>query len=94
MKTEYKWSFMNLCAHHFLRLIFFAPYWHEPRKKKYARGNHLPFMNKTLSKEIMKRTKLCNKFLKGRTDESKKRTIRITTELLCFIAKKDKKRLV
>ena len=31
------------------------------------------FMNKTLSKEIMKRTKLCNKFLKERTNESKKR---------------------
>ena len=30
-------------------------------------------MNKTLSKEIMKRTKLCNKLLKERTDESKKR---------------------
>ena len=46
---------------------------HEPRKQKYARGNHMPFMNKTLSKEIMKRTKLRNKFLKERTHESKKR---------------------
>ena len=46
---------------------------HAPRKQKYARGNHMPFMNKTLSKEIMKRTKLRNKFLKERTDESKKR---------------------
>ena len=26
---------------------------HAPRKKKYARGNHMPFINKTLSKEIM-----------------------------------------
>ena len=31
------------------------------------------FMNKTLSKEIMKRTKLRHKCLKERTDESKKR---------------------
>ena len=30
-------------------------------------------MNKALSKEIIKRPKLCNKFLKERTDESKKR---------------------
>ena len=37
---------------------------HAPRKQKYARGNHMRFMNKTLSKEIMKRTKLRNKFLK------------------------------
>ena len=33
----------------------------------------MPFMNKTLSKGIMKRTKLRNKFLKESTDESKKR---------------------
>ena len=45
---------------------------HVPRKQKYARGNHMPFMNKTLSKEIMKRTKLRNKFLKEGTNESKK----------------------
>ena len=31
---------------------------HAPRKKNYARGNHMPFINKTLSEEIMKRTKL------------------------------------
>ena len=29
---------------------------HVPSKKKYIRGNHLPFMNKELSKEIMHRT--------------------------------------
>ena len=46
---------------------------HAPRKQKYAKGNHMPFMNKILSKEIMKRTKFCNKFLKERIDESKKR---------------------
>ena len=45
----------------------------EPRKKKYARGNHMPFINKTLSKEIMKRTKLRNKFLKDRTEENRDR---------------------
>ena len=46
---------------------------HALLKQKYARGNHMPFMNRTLSKEIMKRTTLRNKFLKERTDESKKR---------------------
>ena len=33
-------------------------------KQKYTRGNHLPFMNKTISKEIMKRTRFRNQFLK------------------------------
>ena len=46
---------------------------HAPRKKKYARGNHMLFINKTLSKEIMKRTKLRNKFLKDSTEENRNR---------------------
>ena len=45
-----------------------------PCKQKYTRGNHLPFMNKkTISKEIMKRTRLRNQFLKNRTYENKTR---------------------
>ena len=46
---------------------------HAPRKQKYARGNHMPFINKTISKEIMKRTQLRNKFLKERNDENKRK---------------------
>ena len=46
---------------------------HVSLKQKYASGNHMSFMNKTLSKEIIARTKLLNKILKERTDESKKR---------------------
>ena len=38
--------------------------------KKYIRGNQSPFMNKTLSKEIIKRTKLRNNFFKNSTDEN------------------------
>ena len=38
-----------------------------PRKKKYVRGNHSPFMNKELSKAIMTRTRLRKKYLKNRT---------------------------
>ena len=45
---------------------------HAPCKQKYARGNHMPFMNKALSKEIMRRTRLGNKFLKDETEENKR----------------------
>ena len=44
------------------------PNYYAPCKEKCARGNHLPFINKTLSKEIMKRTRLRHKFLKDRND--------------------------
>ena len=38
-----------------------------PRKRKIIRGNESPFMNKTLKKAIMKRSRLKNKYLKENT---------------------------
>ena len=40
-------------------------------KKKYTRGNHMPFFNKDLSKAIMTRTKLRNIFLQSKSEENK-----------------------
>ena len=48
---------------------------HAPRKKKYLRGNHSPFINETLTKEIMKRTRLRNEFVEqilSRKEEHRK----------------------
>ena len=42
---------------------------HATCKKKYIRGNQRPFINKHISKEIMKRSKLKNKFLRNNTDK-------------------------
>ena len=42
-----------------------------PIKKKYARGNQMPFMTKNLSKEIMTRSRLRNKYLKNKTEETR-----------------------
>ena len=38
---------------------------HVPRKEKYIRGNNKLFMTKALSKAIMQRTRLRNKFFKN-----------------------------
>ena len=46
---------------------------HAPQKKRYLRGNQSPFMNETLSKAIMHRSKLRNNFLKNRTEENRKK---------------------
>ena len=43
------------------------------QKKKYNRGNQMPFINKDLSKAIMDRTRFRNKFLKNRNDENRKK---------------------
>ena len=44
---------------------------HAPRKKKYARGNQMPVFTKELSKEIMTRSRLRNKYLKNRNEENR-----------------------
>ena len=44
---------------------------HAPMKLKYVRANNAPFMNKTLSKAIMNRSRLRNKFLKNPNDINK-----------------------
>ena len=47
-----------------------------PRKAKHARGNQMPFMTKDLSKNIMKRSRLRNKYLKNNNEENRKLKIR------------------
>ena len=43
-----------------------------PTKIRYARDNQAPYMSKKLSKEIMKRSRLRNKFLNTRSDLDRK----------------------
>ena len=43
-----------------------------PRRSKHARGNQMPFMTKDLSKNIMKRSRLRNKYLKNNNEENRK----------------------
>ena len=45
-------------------------------KQKYERGNHMSFMNKTLPRDIMIRTRLRNKFLKNRSEGNKKKFLK------------------
>ena len=44
---------------------------HAPIKKKYKRGNQMPFITKDLSKAIMKRSKLRNNYLKNKTNANR-----------------------
>ena len=46
---------------------------HAPKKMKYIRSNNYNFMTKELRKAIMNRSKLRNKFLKTRNEESRRR---------------------
>ena len=44
---------------------------HAPRKKSYARGNHMPFFTKELSKEIMTRSRLRNKYVRNKNEDNR-----------------------
>ena len=46
---------------------------HAPTNQKFVRDNYLPFINKTLSKAIMHRTRFRNKYLRNKTDENKRK---------------------
>ena len=62
-----------------------------PLKKRYIRGNNSQFMNRILSKEITKRTRLKNKCLKSKSKETRKTTLCV---LLCVSAKENEKRVL
>ena len=47
-----------------------------PVKRKYLRGNHQPFMNKELSKAIMKRSRLRNIYIKHRSLSNRENYVR------------------
>ena len=42
-----------------------------PQKKKYSRGNNMPFINETIKKAFMTRIHLRNIYLKNRSDNNK-----------------------
>ena len=58
-----------------------------PIKRKYLRGNHQPFMNKDLSKAIMKRSKLRNLYIKNRTEENKNNYVKQRNYCVNFLRK-------
>ena len=47
-----------------------------PLKKKCIRWNNSPFMNREISKEIMDRSRLRNKFLKTKSEADKKNYVK------------------
>ena len=57
-------------------------------KQEYVRGNHVPFMNKTLSTVLIHRTMFRNKYLKNKPDKSKRKQ-----QNYCLTTKKTKKKI-
>ena len=53
-----------------------SPNMYAPLKKKYIRGNNSPFMNRILSKEIIKRSRLRNLFSKSKSEADKKNYVK------------------
>ena len=58
---------------------------HAPLKKRYVRANQSHFMNKKLSKEIVKRSLLRNKFLNTKSDIDRKTYNKQRNYIVCLL---------
>ena len=64
---------------------------HAPRKKRHARGNQMPFFTKELSKEIMNRSRLRNKYLKNKNEENRAIYVKQRNYCVSLLRKSKKK---
>ena len=63
---------------------------HAPIKQRYVRANQAPFINKKINKEIMKKSRLRNKFLNTKTDIDRK-TYNKQRNLCVSLVRREKK---
>ena len=64
---------------------------HAPRKKRYARGNQMPFFTKDFSKEIMTRSRPRNKYLQNRNEENRAIYVKQRNYCVSLLQKSKKK---
>ena len=64
-----KYGFRDMDCENFEIIFMTILIKHAPLKKKYIRANNSPFMDKSLSKAIMIRSKLRNKYIRFKTIE-------------------------
>ena len=64
---------------------------HAPGKKRYARGNQMSFFTKELSKKIMARSRLRNKYLKNRNEENRAIYVKQRNYCVSLLRKSKKK---
>ena len=81
-------GFHDISCEEFETLFMITLTNHAPMKIKYIRANNSPFMNNELSKAIMVRSRLRNKYLKLKTMESRD-AYKKTKKLLCISRKED-----
>ena len=66
-----KYDALHIECIHFEEIFLKTLNVHAPLKKRFLRANNSPFMNKQLCKAIMARSRLRNKYLKLKTNDSK-----------------------
>ena len=64
---------------------------HAPYNKSIARGNQMPLFTKELSKEIMTRSRLRNKYLKNRNEENRAIYVKQRNYCVSLLRKSKKK---
>ena len=61
-----------------------------PIKNKFVRANQMPFITKKLSREIMKRSRLRNNFLRKKTEETRKLYVKQRNKCVSLLKKAKK----
>ena len=61
-----------------------------PRKANHGRGNRMPFLTKDLSKNIMKRSRPRNKYLKNNNEQNRKLFVKQTNYCVYLLIKTKK----
>ena len=71
LRDLYNWNSGKINYDTFEKIIIRLFNQHAPLKEKFVRANNSPFMNKTLSKAVMTRSRLRNKFIRNPIHENK-----------------------
>ena len=86
-------GFKNIDCEQFVNLSMRTLNYHAPQKRRLVRANNSPFMTKELYKAIMTRSRLKNKFLKLKTNDSRN-AYKKTKKPLHVSFKKNKEKLL
>ena len=71
LQVLYNWNSGKINYDTFEEIIIRLLNQHAPLKERFVRANNSPFMNKTLSKAVMTRSRLRNKFVRNHIHENK-----------------------
>ena len=91
LRDLYNWDSGKINYDTFEEIIIMLLNQHAPFKERFVRANNSPFMNKPLSKAVMTRSRLWNKFIRNPIHENKSLIIWVIEITVLGLFRKEKK---